>query len=303
MTAGTSDILKSIVGRLLGLDGHTDGQETNGEYAPMLTGYNFRGLRLFNINKYGQAGSDFKMVSPIAYATEYDDFLGYALNTLKWNPLAGSNAGTGQTPAVLAGTTNGVVQLETGGGSTYTMAVNGTQLVGSRNSLISQGETRFEAGIGNASAATNINVNFGLIDAVTLSVPFTVSGVTVTATSTNAACFVLDKNATSTTKFYAVSINAGGTPKITLCAPLNNQAAPSSLGLDTAAIHDYRIDIDAAGNASYYIDGTLVASQLLAVATTARLAPSVGAFSQAAGGNATTFQVDYILAQQLAKRG
>jgi hypothetical protein len=302
MTAGTSDIVKSLVGRLLGLDGHTDSQETDGQYAPFLTGDCLRGLRLFKMNKTLD-GASYKVSHPVLYARQFDDFLGYALNAYKWHALAGSNGGTGQTPALLVGTAEGAVQLETGGGSTYTMAVQGSQLVGARNFLVSNGETKFEAALGTISAITDVNANFGLIDAVTLSVPFTISGVTVTATSTNAACFVLDDlNATAKT-LYAVSINAGGTAQITKCAALNNQPAPSTYTLDTAGNHAYRVDIDNAGNANYYIDGTLVATQLLAVATTALLAPSVGIFSQAAGGNAQTLLVDYILAEQLALRG
>lgn len=298
MTAGTLSIVKSIEGRLLGLDGHTDGQETNGEYAPFLTGYNLRGLRLFSMNAFERPGDDYKEAVGIFYCTQTDDFLGPALPG-DLNAVKGSDASTAGAINIQTG---GVARLTTGAGATHTMAVNGSQLVGSKNWLVSNGETVFESRLGNASAVASQNYNIGLCDSSSLSVPFTIAAAVVTATATNAVMFVQDSAATNATTLYAVSINAGGAAQIAACAAVNPAGQTVTLGIDTAAMHKYRIDVDAAGNATFYIDGIQVASLALAVATTANLAQSVGTFAQATT-TSSTLDIDYIRMQQLARRG
>jgi uncharacterized Zn-binding protein involved in type VI secretion len=83
-----------------------------------------------------------------------------------------------------------------------------------------------------------------------------------------------------------------------LCAAQNNQTAPSTLGIDTVTYHKYRIEIDGSGNATFYIDGVLVASLTAAVATTAVLCGSVGTFSEITSGSQTV-DIDYMFLQQL----
>lgn len=298
MSAGTLEIVKSLEGRLLGLDGHTDPNETSGEYAPFLTGFCFRGLRIYPIGKEFSPGDDYKeAVSPF-YATQMDDFLGPALPG-DLNAVKGSDASTAGAINIQTG---GVARLTTGAGSTHTMAVNGSQLVGSKNWLVSNGETVFEARVGKASAVTGQQYAIGLSDVSTLSPLFTISTLTPTTALTNSVAFIQDPNATATAAFYAVSINAGGTAQIALCAAVNPASQTVTLGVDTAAFHKYRIEVDAAGNATFYIDGIQVAFLALAVATTATLAQSVGTFSEVTTGSQTV-DIDYIRMQQLVNRG
>ena len=291
MSAGTMEIVKSSIGRLLGLDGHYDSQESSGlgQYAPFLAGDGMRGFKLYPITKSFLAGNSLKVSHPVIYKYVFDDFLGYALDAYKWNVLKGSGA-TAAYPAITTGS-EGTIVLTTGVDAAHTMAANGSQLVGALNFLVSNDETEFEANVGKISALTSQSICFGLTDAVSLQAPFTRTTATTTANATNAACFLQDAASTTTT-MYAVSVNAGGTP----------QSTSLGVNVSTSAYHKYRIHIDAAGNAVFYIDGVLVATQLLAVATTAILTPTVEMFSEATSGS-QTLKVDYILAQQLAQRG
>jgi hypothetical protein len=276
------NIRKSIDSNLLGLDS-TETTVPLGGYTPYLMGKDLRGLRLFPIGKTGLQGNDYKISAPIIHNEFFDDFLGRVLDANKWLALTGSD---GANSPVINLQNGGVVRLTTGSGSTHTMAVNGSQFVSSRNFLVSNGGLRAEFRLGKISALTSQSICFGFTDAITLAAPFTRTTVTTTATATNAACFLQDAASTNT-KLYAVAVNAGGTA----------QSVALNLDVDTAALHTYRIEIDKLGNATYFVDGVLVATILLAVATTFSACSTVGMFSEATSGP-QTLDVDYVLLQQ-----
>lgn len=280
----------NIEGFTLGLD-NTEGPApssgvSGGLWTPYLTGNNFQGLRIFPVGQYGLAGNDYKEGVRISHVDLYDDFIGHALDTFKWNVLKGSDGSANNAINVQK---NGVDRLTSGAGSTHTMAVNGAQTVGNNNFLVSAGGLRMETRLGDISALTSQSICFGLCDASTLTAPFTLAATTVTANGQNGACFLQDSAGTNT-HLNAVAVNAGGSP----------QVVALTQDVDTAAFHVYRVEIDAAGNATYYIDGVLVATINLAVATTATLSPTVGMFSNATSAS-QTLDIDYMLAQ--AKRG
>lgn len=283
--ADTLEIVKSEIGRLLGLDGHSDPTSSTGVYSPFLTGDGMRGMRLYKPGQSFKKGCDYKLSAIPFYNTIEDDFNGAAVDTFKWNSVKGSDAAT--AVAILAATNNGILRLTTGAGSTHTMAVNGAQITSGRNLLISDSGTRFETRLGKISALTSQSICFGLADATTLNAPFTRTTATTTANATNAACFLQDAASTNT-HLYAVAVNAGGAA----------QSVALNVDVDTAAHHVYRIEIDSAGNALFYIDGALVATIALAVATTAVLCPSVGMFSEVTTGS-QTLDIDYVMAQQV----
>ncbi len=298
----TNAILLSLHGDSLGLtqDGYLTGRGNTGNgggtAAPAGPVSGFKGdkVRGFaGLDAPVFQGNDYKL-NPYYHNTQFDDFLGHALDTFKWNALAGSNAGTGQTPAIVAAN-GGAVQLETGGGSTYTMAVNGTQITGALNFYpANTGDVTFETRLGKASQISAISFCAGLIDSVALSAPFTISGTTITANATNAAAFVMDANATGASAgMNCVAVNAGGSAQ--------SVNLGTSFDISTTANHIYRITIDDSGNANFFIDGVIVATIAGAVAVTSsiKLTPSVGMYSTAVGGNATTLPVDYILAEQI----
>lgn len=283
--ASTLEIVKSEIGRLLGLDGHQDPLSATGLYSPFLTGDGLRGMRMYPSGKAFKAGNDYKLTAIPFYNHLEDDFNGAAVDTFKWNSVKGSDAAT--LVSIVAAANNGILRLTTGAGSTHTMAVNGAQITSGRNLLISDSGTTFEARLGKISALTGQSICFGLADATTLNAPFTRTTATTTANATNAACFLQDAASTNT-KLYAVAVNAAGAA----------QSVALNVDIDTAAQHVYRVAIDAAGNATFYIDGAQVAQILLAVATTAVLCPSVGMFSEVTTGS-QTLDVDYVWAQQV----
>lgn len=276
------NVVKSIEGNLLGLD-NTQVTPPLGDYAPYLVGRDFQGLRLFPIGKFGLQGSDYKMGGIFRHNDVFDDFLGAAVSNF-WNALHGSDA---TAACAIHVASNGTLRLTTGAGSTHTMAVNGAQVTTALTNLISDGGTRFETRLGNISALTSQSICFGLVDVSTLSAPFTLATTTVTANATNGAAFLQDAAGTNT-HLNCVAVNAGGSPQV---VALTND-------VPTSGYHVYRIEIDAAGNATYFIDGALVATILLAVATTAILTPSVGMFSEATSAS-QTLDVDYILTQSV----
>ena len=239
-------------------------------------------MRIFKPGNAFQPGNDYKIGAPVRHNDVFDDFMGPVLSTSQWTALTGSD---GSNSPVINLQVGGVVRLTSGAGATHTMAVNGSQFCSSRNFLVSNGGLRYEARL-KVSALTSQSFCFGLIDAVTLTAPFTRTTATTTANGTNATCFLQDAASTNT-HLYAVAVNAGGTPQSV------------ALNVDIGTTFDtYRIEIDAAGNAAYYIDGALVATIALAVATTSQLAGSVGMFSEATSGSQTC-DVDYVGIQQL----
>lgn len=280
-------IRNSILGQLLGLD-NTDlktGFAPLGDYVPFLMGKDLRGIRYFPVGKNGVQGNDYKVSPPFVHNDVFDDFLGAAVSNF-WNSLHGTD---GTAASAIHVATNGTYRLTSGAGATHTMAVNGSQITSALTNLISDGGTRFEARLGNISALTSQSICFGLVDVSTLSAPFTIAGTTITGNGSNGAAFVEDSAATgAAAKLNAVAINAGGAV----------QSVNLGIDVDTAALHTYRIEIDAAGNALYFVDGVLVATILLAVATTAVLAPSVGMFANATTAS-QTLDIDYILTQSV----
>lgn len=291
-TPSSYNIVKSIEGNLLGLDNtklppFAPGGVALpiGEYGPYLTGANFQGLRIFPSNFYGLLGSDYKEGVRISHNDLFDDFLGASVNATTWNAIHGTD-GTAASAVVAAN--NGILRLTSGANATHTMAANGAQVTGALNSLVSDGALRFEARLGNLSGAASQSICFGLVDVSTLSAPFTVAAGVVTGNGQNGAAFVQDAAGTNTA-LNAVAINAGGAVQV---VPLTN-----AVGL--ANVFDrYRIEIDSLGNANYFIDGVLVATIALAVATTAVLAPSVGMYSEATA-TSKTLDIDYLLTQSL----
>jgi hypothetical protein len=107
-----------------------------------------------------------------------------------------------------------------------------------------------------------------------------VSG-TVDANADDAVMFGV--RAETSDSVYALSVLAAGTPQST--------DTGTDIALDT--YHIYRIQIDALGNARYFIDGALVAEHLLAVTTTDPLCFTIQALITA-GSTADFVKIDYV---------
>jgi hypothetical protein len=104
---------------------------------------------------------------------------------------------------------------------------------------------------------------------------------TVDANADDAVMFGV--RAETSDNVYALSVIAAGTP----------QSTDSGTDIVLNAYHIYRIQIDTAGNARFFIDGLLVAEHLLAVTTTDPLCFTFQAVITA-GSTADFVNIDYI---------
>jgi hypothetical protein len=114
---------------------------------------------------------------------------------------------------------------------------------------------------------TNVTINALLSDAVSEAsntLPFAISGTTITATSTNGAGFCFDTDQT-TDRFYIVNVKAatqGGTL-------LSAVQAPFALATNITV----RVELDTSGNALYYFNGKKVGYKASATTSTTPLVP------------------------------
>ena len=287
------NIRKSLEGDLLGLDNSSNATALSGEavaalgdYAPYLTGRDWQGLRIFPAGQFSKQGSDYKIGAVFKHVEFMDDFNKTSVDAF-WHQLSGSD---GSCQVALQQTLdNGIIRLTSGNGSTHTQAVNGAQLVGNVQHNPTDGGLRIEERIGSLSSALSQSIFFGFCDSSSLSAPFTLTGTTVTANATNGAGFLQDANGTNTA-LNAVSVNAGGTPQV---IALSQTISTTANTYDT-----YRVEIDNAGNAVFFIDGTDVGSISGAVSAGALLAPTVGMFSEANSASAN-MQMDYAYFQKV----
>jgi hypothetical protein len=262
-----------------------------------LTGRNYRGSRVSGVQTLSGTfpnliskstsgtvlGADYKTDNFIRNIDFFDDFLGKTLST-RWNTNIGSNGSCAL--AIHADQAGGAVRLTSGAGSTFTMAVNGVQMTGDKNWLVSNGGLVYEMRAGNMSSAANQSVFMGLIDTDSAEAAFTISGGTVTANATNGVGFCQDAAGTNTA-LNAVAVNAGGSPQVVV---LTN-------ALSTTGYHIYRVEVDPAGNANFFIDYLQVATIPLAVATTALLAPTASLLAETAASQ--TLDADFAWCQGL----
>lgn|SRR3990167_124056 len=224
----------------------------------------------------------------------FDDFQQAALDaTDKWIAVAGVTA----TIAAIVASPEGKIDMicGTNGAAGVTDAAAISSRVTTHGQAISLGTTIFEARVAQ-SHLTGATVCVGLSDkiasdsaeAVLHTVKLDViadDGLTVS----NALSFCQDTEATAPTKWYCTSEN-GGT--------IAHTAAASECALDvgpTAAVYSVlRIEVDANGDARYYVDGVLKFTELTAVATTAVLVPYIAVTAEDGTPVATTVSIDYI---------
>ena len=115
-------------------------------------------------------------------------------------------------------------------------------------------------------------------------IAFTYSLAALTSTATDGACFLHDPDAT-TDAIYCVSVNND----------TDGTTTTSGSAAADGTFNTYRIHIDSAGNAYFYLDGSLVYTEALAVATSAILCAYVAVIEHPSAGAAEdTFDIDYI---------
>ena len=133
----------------------------------------------------------------------------------------------------------------------------------------------------------NLFLNFGFTDIATEGtgaiswVDDSLATGTVDSVAQDAVMFGV--RAETSDNIYALSVKANATP----------QSTDTGIDLVLATPHIYRIQLDALGNARYFIDGNLVAEHLLAVTTTDDLCFTVAGLITA-GATAALIDIDYV---------
>lgn len=221
----------------------------------------------------------------------FDDFLDAAIDTTNnWIVFAGTDADA--TAAATVTAPEGKVDMGSGdGGSTEDGSVLSLILL-AKGSLVSLGGTVFECRV-SFDQLTGVTACFGLSDKLATTAEHllhTVDSGTVAdggLSVSDTAEFVFSTDATDSTNYQIVSEN-GGT--------IGNSAAEevASAG-PTADTYDIlRIEVDANGDARYYLNGTLEATRESAVATTALLIPYIAIDAGTDAQTVTDLSIDYI---------
>ena len=215
----------------------------------------------------------------------FDDFL-YATfdETDNWISFEGSAA----TAAVVVTAPEGKINLVNGATPGADDGVSLSLILLTKGSLVSLGKTVFECRV-SSSVITGCNMTFGLSDKLAEGNEhglYTISGTTISdggLTLANAAGFVFDKDATASTVWHTVTENATSIASLT----------SASAGPTVNTYQILRIEIDATGDARFYIDGVLEKTVATAVATSALLVPFVSV-DEAGTQAANTLSIDYI---------
>ncbi len=216
-----------------------------------------------------------------ARSIQFDHFNGPVLDANKWLVYKGSDGGAA-TPVINV-QKGGVVRGVAGAGAGATMAVNGSQINGSLNFEPDQGYLEMMGSL-KLSAITTSAVYIGLTDQSTaLAMPFTLAGAALTSNASNGAGFLFDTSATAATwKCVSVATDVDGAVTDTGIAPA------------TTAFDHIGLDMNAAGDCNFYLNGKLVAQNLVAVTPTTPLCIVVAGFRRAA--SALNIDVDYLYA-------
>lgn len=139
---------------------------------------------------------------------------------------------------------------------------------------------------------TNTAFNIGWSDAVTEAadaIAVTYATTVLTTNATNCAVFYADGAATSNLiRAVAVNADTDGTVFSTATAPVNG------------TFHIYRVEIDKDLTATFWFDGQLVGTQLLAVAASTLLCPYIGFITNGESA-ANTMDIDYFKVWQLER--
>ena len=220
----------------------------------------------------------------------FDDFHAAAIDvTNNWIVFAGTDGDATAASTVVEAPEGQVVMGSGDGGSTEDGSVLSKHLL-AHGALVSLGGAVMEARVSLDTLAGAV-VNIGFSDVLATAAehsPHKIVAATISdagLTVTNTACFVWGTEATAATKWHHVTENAG-----TIAAISTSDNGPV---VDTYAT--LRIEIDADGDARFYVDGTLDKTVTTAVATTALLIPFIGIDGEDGAPVNTDLSIDYVL--------
>lgn len=228
----------------------------------------------------------------------FDDFHQSAVADDSWANNWLAFAGATATTAAIVAAPEGKVDLVSGtngtAGVTDAACMSGLSLTG-KGALVSLGQTVLEARV-SASHITGATICVGLSDKIVSDSAEAVLHVIKVAaiaddglTVTDAVSFTQDSEATGATKWHGVSENAG---TIAHSAAAGDCILASGPTADT--YQTLRLEVDATGDARFYVDGTLEFTETTAVATTAVLVPYIAVTAEDGTPVATTLSVDYV---------
>lgn len=262
-------ILTSLKGRLLGLSNHsTDGAQKGKQ-------------RLISVGGFasGDHGNQFRHPSPSTVVL-HDDFLGDVLAD-EWNAVETDTDGT---QLVLAGGIGGTLRITTGNDDGNGVVLPDASGVTSYlNWQAVNGGLEMQARI-KMSRITDAYLFVGFTDLITIEAPIICNTAeTITTTATDAVGIVFDTNFTADT-FHLVGVanDVDATAQVLTSAPVAD---------------DYitlRVEVSAAGVATFFINGAAVGTPMTGAVTAATdLTPIVLASNQD-GTSALTCDIDYI---------
>lgn len=201
----------------------------------------------------------------------YDDFTGDVLAD-QWNTRVGSD---GQCVAFVknAAVNPGGIIRGTGGDDVGgTMALNGSQIDSDLDWKASAGGLTFEVRLSLGTADTDICVFAGFTDqvaALEMPIQSAASADTLTTTATDAVGVMFD-SAMATDKWWLVGVANN------VAATANNSTLQPTAG----TMETWRIEVSAAGSASFYRNGVFVHTMTGAVTASVALTPVVAVFSR-----------------------
>ncbi len=214
--------------------------------------------------------------------TVYDDFLGEEIDGYLWQSLIGTDTSCRQA-VVLSEQLRGFARLTTGAGAGATMAANGVQLNGRLNWQINQGGLSCEFRL-MLSAITSVAVFAGFTDqdsALEIPINGAGGGDTFTNNATDAVGVLFDTTMT-TANWWLVGV-AGGSG----ATGQNSAFAPVA-----ATVETWRIELTTAGVATFYRNGSLVASVSGAATVNVPLVPVIATFARSASSR--NIDVDFV---------
>lgn len=224
-------------------------------------------------------------------AALYDDFHGDALAG-RWIPYEGTDTGAHATQGILSVTTNGVARLLSGTGYA-SLAQTIAGLRSGRQWKADQGNLRWYARV-KLPEITNTSAFFGFTDDTgTVEAPIweDTGSVAQVATAADAVGFLFD-TANSHTAWQLVGVKASSVK-----TPVDLSSGP------TANVYvDLEIEIDASGNAAFFMDGAYVGKIDAAVTATVALAPVVSVWPHVANA-AKSVDIDMIAVSALRDTG
>lgn len=258
------------------IDGRDVGRGANnaaGTAGPLISRGGFRG---------GPHGNQISLPSPNRVVM-FDDFLGDVLAD-QWNAVETDTDGA---QAVLAGGIGGVLRITSGNDDGNGVVLPDASGVTSYlNWQASNGDLVFQARF-KMSRITDAYAFLGFTDVITIEAPIICNTAeTLTTNATDAVGFVFDTNFTADTwHLCGVATDVDATAQILTTAPVADDYAT------------YRIEITAAGKATFYINGLQVGTTMSgAVTAAADLTPCVLVSNQD-GTSALTAEVDYVLCE------